>query len=1007
MEEARWVPVVGRPRFFDADVRYGFPYVPGNCGLCGAWFQRTGDLAKHHRVVHPGSSMAFHCAKCDRAFGGPHAAACHYCKCRGMVEINYPFICEDCGAGFMKRVGLTQHKRHVHPDRRMAERIAELGGVASVHRGVAEEAMPEATSPMGFGGQTSEDVRSMWLEGTRTHELARKLEDKWREEECPDGVWIDEFVGELTNTLMSDHMANAPDRRQRSRRPRGVRKRRAYANVQEMYRRCPDKLADRVRNDRGMGEGGDVPPPLPVGAIRDAFSDLWGESGVSTREGTAFVGERAPLRCITSSEVRKRVKRIKVGSASGPDGLSKANLTGVAGLSDLLAGLFNMIMHVGYYPVAWRRNRTTMIPKEGKDLSLAEGWRPITVGNILARVFSGVLDQHLRATIRLSTSQRGFVEGNGCFTNTRLLDEAIREGKESRLCGAILDISKAFDCVPHEAILNALLSKGINEKMVGMIKSMYTGISTEFVGCGFSQVIARGVKQGDPLSPLLFNIVLDGLLKELESMDNGFVIRGNRIPALAFADDLVLLFRNEGGLRAGIDKVTGYLRSVGLSLSHSKCGVFGVRGVAKTWVKEELQVQLEGRAIKNFGLGEGFRYLGVEFSVQNGASSDGIARKIEMICARVGKLPLKPMQKLDLLRTYLLPGYYHMLVADIPSLGGLRAIDGVVKSFVKEYFHLPRSVSDGILYCRRADGGLGVPRLENLVRAAHLKAYCRLRGSHDRTVRSILVEGRETSCGKLALGMGLRWPCEESEIDKWKVKMRDEEFTRWTEQRVQGKGIACFKGNKHGNGCMKEGELFPGEHIDLLKMRSNVFPVMACLGRVDDELTTQCRRCHSREETLGHVLGECPAGSGARIARHDAVVETVHERLSSLGWTVAREQLFEGSAGILRPDLVVKLNDKALVIDVTVRFEQGDSLKEGAREKREKYNSLIEVIKSDMGVTSCSVMPIVIGARGGTTSETIRNLKTLGFTGRYEIQQMVTKVVKASIYIGRAHIDCR
>lgn len=163
-----------------------------------------------------------------------------------------------------------------------------------------------------------------------------------------------------------------------------------------------------------------------------------------------------------------------------------------------------------------------MIPKEGKDLTQAGGWRPITVGNLLARVFSGVLESKLRGMIRLSPRQKGFVEGNGCFANIRIMDEVIRRGKCSSLCAAVLDISKAFDCVPREAISRALAAQGVLRGLRDYISLMYGGTTTSFKNYGgFEIEVRRGVKQGDPLSPLLFNLVLNPLLNALEGVRGG------------------------------------------------------------------------------------------------------------------------------------------------------------------------------------------------------------------------------------------------------------------------------------------------------------------------------------------------------------------------------------------------------------------------------------------------------------------------------------------------------
>ncbi|NWR53758.1 PO21 protein, partial [Regulus satrapa] len=61
-----------------------------------------------------------------------------------------------------------------------------------------------------------------------------------------------------------------------------------------------------------------------------------------------------------------------------------------------------------------------------------------------------------------------------------------------------------------------------------------------------------GVKQGDPMSPLLFNIALDPLLCKLEAEGCGFQQGGTKVTAMAFADDLVLLSDSWEGMKTNI-----------------------------------------------------------------------------------------------------------------------------------------------------------------------------------------------------------------------------------------------------------------------------------------------------------------------------------------------------------------------------------------------------------------------------------------------------------------------
>lgn len=82
---------------------------------------------------------------------------------------------------------------------------------------------------------------------------------------------------------------------------------------------------------------------------------------------------------------------------------------------------------------------------------------------------------------------------------------------------------------------------------------------------------------------------------------------------------------------------------------------------------------------------------------------------------------LKPLQKVELLTKYIMPGFYHLLIADPPSDTGLIKLDREIRTIIKDAFHLPHSTTNQLLYSRRRDGGLRIPRLIILVTAANLK----------------------------------------------------------------------------------------------------------------------------------------------------------------------------------------------------------------------------------------------------------------------------------------------
>lgn len=108
-----------------------------------------------------------------------------------------------------------------------------------------------------------------------------------------------------------------------------------------------------------------------------------------------------------------------------------------------------------------------------------------------------------------------------------------------------LDIQKAFDTVSHNSIKRALTRFGIDETTINYIMEDLRGSSTRIsLGKLVTDpiTIKCGVYQGDPFSPILFNLVIDELLDNLQRGEYRGTIGSEdfNCPVLAFADDLVL-----------------------------------------------------------------------------------------------------------------------------------------------------------------------------------------------------------------------------------------------------------------------------------------------------------------------------------------------------------------------------------------------------------------------------------------------------------------------------------
>ena len=102
----------------------------------------------------------------------------------------------------------------------------------------------------------------------------------------------------------------------------------------------------------------------------------------------------------------------------------------------------------------------------------------------------------------------------------------------------------------------ALKQKGVDNHIITLITNLYYNINTcidmkneqsDPIG------IRIGVKQGDPMSPILFNLSVDALLCKLEEEGSGFQHCSKHITAMAFADNLVLLSGSWEGMQKNIE----------------------------------------------------------------------------------------------------------------------------------------------------------------------------------------------------------------------------------------------------------------------------------------------------------------------------------------------------------------------------------------------------------------------------------------------------------------------
>lgn len=347
----------------------------------------------------------------------------------------------------------------------------------------------------------------------------------------------------------------------------------------------------------------------------------------------------------------------------------------------------------------------------------------LTITSVGLRLFHKVLASRLVSSLDLDASQNGFMPVDGTMANCTVLESYIRERrrncKEHHVLS--LDLGTAFDVVPGLAILRSIRRLGVDSLTADYIFNWYEGFTTNVTcnGIDGGEVPLRcGVRQGDPLSPILFNMVLDELLTILSNSDMGGTLRiGSRVPALAFADDLVLLGDTRRDAERALHVACEFFKASGMALNARKCHALSVllrprkQGLACD-IRNPFVVP-EGSISQCTGL-DSFKYLGFLFD-QSGMCPPTGVRDLGSLLTRLKKSALLPFQKMVRLRWYLIPRFIYGMQNFRVTANDLEHFDRQIRGFVKGVLHLHHSVEDALIHAPVKEGGLGVLSLRVLI----------------------------------------------------------------------------------------------------------------------------------------------------------------------------------------------------------------------------------------------------------------------------------------------------
>ena len=769
----------------------------------------------------------------------------------------------------------------------------------------------------------------------------------------------------------------------------GCRKRRAtaYRRTQKQWKK------DRGRAVRNILAGvPDGQPAQPLG-LQTFWTDLFSRSSPTERRRPRPIRSMEEPSPITPEELSTAIGGTKHDTSPGPDGRCLEDLKQLDPAKLLWA--FNSILHFEDVPTGWTKGKTTLIPKVNSPTQPGE-YRPITVTSLLLRTFNKIIAARLMKAAPLPSRQKGFAPEEGVAANLLLIQELIKERTTNNdsLCIAFIDFQKAFDSVGHPSLLAATKRWGLPTSLTNYIKNLYKKASTNIMGADVK--ITRGVLQGDPLSPYLFNICLDWALASLPA-GVGASLAGEMLPYIAYADDVALTARTPLGLQALIDALVDGAGRVGLELGHKKCATINIFGdkKRKRWLVDSTKTFTASNSpLKCLQPGQAYKYLGIEIGPTRNPGEP--RRSLTALIKDLGllqKAPLKPQQKLWALKTVVIPKHQYTRVIGKTTKGTLQRLDLEIRKFLKKALHLPKDTPNAGLYTKVGDGGLGVPRFITLVPGLKRGLLERLSKSPDASVAKIAKS----------------WIAPNTTSAKDLFKTANLHHRTQLYATIDGRGMTEAPTTPSNNTWVDDGtQLMKGAtYVDCLKIRLGVINTRIRASRGRQGAPTTCDLGCGRVESLGHILQSCPVLAPERTKRHDNTLALLVKILEKKNLKIIREPTIRTAAGARKPDVVVWDGLRSVVLDVQIVADSacGPTLDGAHALKTSYYNTgdISEWVQKETGHLP-SYTSLTFNWRGLLANASMSALQDLGLY-KPDIKLLTVRSLEGSVALIRAHRD--
>ena len=226
-----------------------------------------------------------------------------------------------------------------------------------------------------------------------------------------------------------------------------------------------------------------------------------------------------------------------------------------------------------------------LLHKKDKYLRTLANWRPVSLLNTDYKILTKLLALRLQKVIPsiINSDQVGYIKNRYIGENIRILSDIIQYADLEDIEAYItqIDFEKAFDSIEWDFLFESLKALNFGPEFISWIKTIYTDISACVGNNGYYSeyfTLSRSIRQGCPISALLFLLVVELLAHKIRKEANieGIQINETIFKICMMADDTTLLLRNINSISNAIKVFRTFEKCSGLKLNLTKTEIIPI-----------------------------------------------------------------------------------------------------------------------------------------------------------------------------------------------------------------------------------------------------------------------------------------------------------------------------------------------------------------------------------------------------------------------------------------------